>query len=363
MFTKIHYTFLVLAILVGFHYLLTLSGVGYGSVLPLIPPIEQPCMPPKMVWIEPPYQAPASMPMPPQTPMPPPAPIANITTAGTRNGDLRGVKKSMAEFEEKFNRKFGYPYVFLNEEPFTEEFKQSVAALTHNEVEFGLIPHEHCAGRQQMMIDKVIYGGNVPYRNMCRYTSGYFYRHELLQKYHYYWRIEPDVRFFCTIDNDPFVLMEEQGKKYGFTIALPEYERGIKSLWDAVKEFTAANPDLVSSDNTLGFLSDDGGQSYNNCAFWSNFEIANLDFWRGEAYTKFFDHLDAKGGFYYERWCSNNVHSIAAALLARKDEIHFFDNIGYRHEPFQHCKCECDMIDNFDFEGWSCLPRYQCLFG
>jgi alpha 1,2-mannosyltransferase len=74
------------------------------------------------------------------------------------------------------------------------------------------------------------------------------------------------VRFFCTIDDDPFVLMEEQGKKYGFTIALPEYERGIKSLWDAVKEFTAANPDLVSSDNALGFLSDDGGQSYNNCA-------------------------------------------------------------------------------------------------
>jgi alpha 1,2-mannosyltransferase len=91
-----------------------------------------------------------------------------------RNGDLRGVKKSMAEFEENFNRKFGYPYVFLNEEPFTEEFKQSVAALTHNEVEFGLIPHEHwyqpnsidearaAAGRQQMMIDKVIYGGAPP---------------------------------------------------------------------------------------------------------------------------------------------------------------------------------------------------------
>ncbi|KAJ7343947.1 nucleotide-diphospho-sugar transferase [Mycena albidolilacea] len=107
-------------------------------------------------------------------------------------------------------------------------------------------------------------------------------------------------------------------------------------------------------------------------AVWSNFEIADLDFWRGEAYTKFFDHLDAKGGFCYERWCSNTVYSIAAALLARKDEIHFFDNIGYRHKPFQHCpqgavhsagKCECDMIDNFDFEGWSCLPRYQRLFG
>ena len=35
-------------------------------------------------------------------------------------------------------------------------------------------------------------------------------------------------------------------------------------------------------------------------AVWSNFEIANMEFWRGEAYTKFFDHLDKTGGFYYE---------------------------------------------------------------
>lgn len=33
---------------------------------------------------------------------------------------------------------------------------------------------------------------------------------------------------------------------------------------------------------------------------WSNFEIGDLDFWRGEAYTKFVEFLDQKGGFYYE---------------------------------------------------------------
>ena len=25
-----------------------------------------------------------------------------------------------------------------------------------------------------------------------------------------------------------------------------------------------------------------------------------MDFWRGEAYTAFFEHLDSTGGFYYE---------------------------------------------------------------
>lgn len=44
---------------------------------------------------------------------------------------------------------------------------------------------------------------------------------------------------------------------------------------------------------------------------WSNFEIADMDFWRGEAYSKFFDHLDSTGGFYYE------VRVAALVLRAR----------------------------------------------
>lgn len=43
----------------------------------------------------------------------------------------------------------------------------------------------------------------------------------------------------------------------------------------------------------------DGGFYLGN-SDWSNFEIADMDFWRGPAYTAFFDYLDATGGFYYE---------------------------------------------------------------
>jgi alpha 1,2-mannosyltransferase len=40
-----------------------------------------------------------------------------------RNGDLNGVLKSMKQMEDRFNKRFRYPYVFLNEEPFTDQFK------------------------------------------------------------------------------------------------------------------------------------------------------------------------------------------------------------------------------------------------
>jgi alpha 1,2-mannosyltransferase len=44
--------------------------------------------------------------------------------------------------------------------------------------------------REEMIRKQVIYGHSVPYRNMCRFNSGFFFRHPLLAQYDYYWRIE-----------------------------------------------------------------------------------------------------------------------------------------------------------------------------
>jgi alpha 1,2-mannosyltransferase len=61
------------------------------------------------------------------------------------------------------------------------------------------------------------------------------------------------------------------------------------------------------------------------------------------------------------------VHSIAAGLLLKKEEIHFFNEIAYYHVPFTHCptgeqtrldlKCHCNPSDNFDWKGYSCMFR------
>jgi alpha 1,2-mannosyltransferase len=300
-----------------------------------------------------------------------------------RNGDLQGVLDSMKQFEYMFNKKYGYPYVFLNEEDFSPAFKKWTTEITDAPTSYGKIPHDHwfqpdsidearaTKARNKMVEDKVIYGHSVPYRNMCRFNSGFFFRHPLLAKYDYYWRVEPSIRFFCDLDYDPFVIMRREKKVYGFTIALPEYPLTIPTLWQTTKEFIKLHPEYLPKDNAMAFLSDDRGENYNRCHFWSNFEIADLNFWRGEAYMKYFEYLDSKGGFYYERWGDAPVHSIGAALFAHKDQIMFFNDIGYRHEPFQHCpqgashakgKCSCDANNNFDHEWYSCLRKYEQLF-
>lgn len=65
-----------------------------------------------------------------------PAPVANGEGKANatlvflcRNSDLEGVLSSMGHMERRFNKKYGYPWVFLNEERFTEEFKTFVAFL------------------------------------------------------------------------------------------------------------------------------------------------------------------------------------------------------------------------------------------
>jgi alpha 1,2-mannosyltransferase len=65
--------------------------------------------------------------------------------------------------------------------------------------------------------------------------------------------LRPDVKFFCDLEYDPFLIMQDQNKVYGahqtqclrlypahfgvpgFTVSLYEYEATIPTLWEATK--------------------------------------------------------------------------------------------------------------------------------
>lgn len=46
-----------------------------------------------------------------------------------RNSELVGIMQSMRQLEYQWNRKYNYPWIFFNDEPFTEEFKVSTFNL------------------------------------------------------------------------------------------------------------------------------------------------------------------------------------------------------------------------------------------
>ncbi|ODV63610.1 glycosyltransferase family 15 protein, partial [Ascoidea rubescens DSM 1968] len=297
-----------------------------------------------------------------------------------RNSDLNSLAESIRSVEDRFNHKFHYDWVFLNDDEFTNEFKRITTNLISGKTKYGKISREHwgypkwidqeqaARTREIMRSQNVIYGDSISYRHMCRYESGFFYRHELMMDYEWYWRVEPDVKLYCDINYDLFKFMIDNKKKYGFTIALPEYIKTIPSLWKVTKEFIKLHPEYLPENNMLDFISDDDGETYNTCHFWSNFEVGSLSFWRDEAYSKYFDHLDKAGGFFYERWGDAPVHSIAAALFLQRDEIHFFQDVGYYHVPFHNCpvdeevriknNCLCNPDDDSTWRPYSCARKF-----
>ena len=56
---------------------------------------------------------------------PPPDRKANATLLMlARNSDVDSAVRSVRELEDKFNRRYQYPWVFLNEEEFSNDFKK-----------------------------------------------------------------------------------------------------------------------------------------------------------------------------------------------------------------------------------------------
>lgn len=301
-----------------------------------------------------------------------------------RNEELYELVKAIRNVEDRFNRKFNYDWVFLNDVPFTDEFKKITASLVSGEAKFGLIPKEHwgypdwvdqakAAENRKAMEGKVIYGGSESYRHMCRFESGFFFRHPLMEDYDWYWRVEPGIALRCDVEYDLFRYMEENDKVYSFTITIHEFRNTIPTLWDHTKKFMQLHPEHIAENNFMKWISDDDGATYNLCHFWSNFEVASLKFLRSKAYMDYFEYLDKTGGFFYERWGDAPVHSIAVSLMLPKDKIHFFSDLGYTHGVYTQCplneqfrlehKCDCRAQDDFTFRGYSCGKQYYDAMG
>ncbi|KAJ5716547.1 Glycosyl transferase family 15 [Penicillium malachiteum] len=300
-----------------------------------------------------------------------------------RNEELHDLLNTMHDLERTWNSKFNYPYIFFNDVPFTEDFKQKTQAATKAKCQYELVPKEHWEVPSWISMDlfqesakkleeeNIQYASKISYHQMCRWNSGMFYKHPALDKLRYYWRIEPKVKFFCDVDYDVFRYMEDRNKTYGFTINLYDAPQTIRTLWPTTKEFLAANPTYLSENNMMDWITEDQirpehneiANGYSTCHFWSNFEIGDLDFFRGDKYESYFQYLDRAGGFFYERWGDAPVHSLGVGLFADADKVHWFRDIGYNHIPYFNCpnspKCSGCQAGH-SYAGADFLSKEDC---
>lgn len=122
------------------------------------------------------------------------------------SSDLYSILSSIQSLEDRFNHAYNYPYVFLSNTPFSSQFKSHTTLLCSGSTSYGLIPSTQWPsgddlpsnidrekvkeGMNRMREEGIPHGDNLEYRKMCRYQSGFFFRHPLLESYEYYWRVE-----------------------------------------------------------------------------------------------------------------------------------------------------------------------------
>lgn len=136
-----------------------------------------------------------------------------------RNSDLNEMRETMRQLEDRFNHRHGYPWIFMNDEPFDEKFKRYTSGIASGETFYETLnstmwgypawidQDKARAAREDMEQKQIIYGGSESYRHMCRYAqhspchyaprhlmlwctrfqSGFFFQHPRLDGYDYYW--------------------------------------------------------------------------------------------------------------------------------------------------------------------------------
>ncbi|KAI0112558.1 glycosyltransferase family 15 protein [Nemania sp. FL0031] len=281
---------------------------------------------------------------------------------------------SMTQLEARFNNRLThhYDWVFFNDEEFSEEFILAVMNATNSQCYFEIIPEEHWSvpswidttrfdvGRQFMGSIGVGKAWLQSYHHMCRWNAGLFALEKRLAYYEFFWRVEPGVDFSCNINYDVFRFMRDNNMAYGFNMAILDDARSFPSLWDRTKTFIKNNKDMIHEDADYDWLLQDpllgdniqrppqptkdennfddfDTLEYNNCQFYSNFEVGSLAFFRSKEHRAYFEHLDKTGGFYYERFGDAPIHTLSVSLFLPKSRIWYFRDIGYAHGLCEQC--------------------------
>ncbi|KAJ4417727.1 hypothetical protein N0V82_006001 [Gnomoniopsis sp. IMI 355080] len=102
-----------------------------------------------------------------------------------RNSELEKAKSTVESVERAFNRWYNYPIVFLNDEPWSNDFVQQLNETSSGLATFEVIPESSWGfpawvdvdSARQAFVEQgkkgIPYAGREGYHHMCRFFSGY----------------------------------------------------------------------------------------------------------------------------------------------------------------------------------------------
>ncbi|KAH9475579.1 O-glycoside alpha-1,2-mannosyltransferase-like protein 3 [Psilocybe cubensis] len=282
---------------------------------------------------------------------------------------------ALQNVEDRFNRRLKYPIILFTAEDeahfITEDIKAKASHITNGRASFATATKESWdipAWMDEKRVNSSLetIGFSTGYRAMCRYYSGFFWKNPALVSYEWLWRLDTDIQFHCDVPYDPIEVLISKKALYGFVQVNYDVSWVQPSLASNVSQFLSNNRHLIPADANQHFVwkgdagvakamaGTAGNDDWTGACMYNNFEISHRSVWESSLYTKFFDHLEKAGGFFYERWGDSPVHSYGLAMSLRKDQIVQFDDLGYGLSSSEHIVKF--TFGRYQHQGWA----YEC---
>lgn len=232
----------------------------------------------------------------------------------TKSLDSKGISsflQSLHSVEEYFNRLYHYPVLIFHREIKDHE-KQLILSSCSSKITF--VQLDELASLSKILM------------------------HEALDPYEYYWRFDEDSFLLERLAYDPFEVMQDHRYLYGYrSIVMNKPCEDERELWRYTCEFAKRHR------LPLRHLKKMCGDWLGRCRgryFYNNFEIGNVPFWRENGlYREYFEKLDVR-----QAWVEGKVRTFACHLLLKPEEIHHFDDIGYRYNDHYSCMKSAEVI-------------------
>jgi len=246
----------------------------------------------------------------------------------SRRNDFNDLKKSLFLLYRCFTKRYNYPVIIFHDD-FTIEEENKLLKLYSN-IKFEKIKFELPPWIDKNKPFKTNF--SLGYRHMCRFFSGELFKHEAIRDYDYYWRLDSDSFLHSNISYDIFKFMKKRGYIYGYISNLVKDGPWlVEGLWDFIKGYMKEKKIVPKFLNK--YLNESG--CWNFSLYYTNFEIAQLDFFRSNEYMQFYNAIDQNGGIYYYRWGDHAIHFFALSMLVEEIKIHCFKDIDYSHGNFR----------------------------
>lgn len=227
--------------------------------------------------------------------------------------------QSLSSLDSNFNNVYNYPIVIFHEN--ISVINQSlIRSSSNSDIYFQAVKFE-IPDFLPKNFTQLSCRCHIGYRHMCRFHSKLIYDQPIICGFDYAWRLDDDSKIKRPIKYDIFEYMREKNFLYGYVAITRDSPACTINLWENTSKY------INNSSIAPTFFAE--WKQY--WVYYNNFEVSRLSLWLSDDYQKFIDYIDKLGGIYYYRWGDAPIKSIAVSLFVRKNETHYFHDIGYQH--------------------------------